>query len=187
MSEQPKPLSDEEQANLVAYLDGELDEKSASTLEAQLSRDPQVRAEADVLRRTWDLLDYLPRPAPSPTFTSRTLDRISAFRPAAVPRPWLAGRWRPLALGLGWAAAVLAASAAGFAGGKWLPAHPAAPEPVAVETTAPLDEQEQKVLVQDLRVIENKRLLEHVDSLEFIRQLANTDDPDLFGDDNQGS
>jgi anti-sigma factor RsiW len=177
----PPHLSDEERATLVAYLDGELDEQSTTAVEAKLSREPHVRAEADMLRRTWDLLDYLPRPLPSPTFTSRTLDRISAPR-RAEPRPWLLRRWRSWALGVGWAAAVLAASAAGFAGGKWLPQQPSSP---AIVEIPPLEEEEREVLVRDLRVIENKRLLEHVDSLEFIAQLA--DDPDLFGDENLGS
>ena len=42
----PTVLSDEDRAELVAYLDGELDEKSTLELEARLSRDPQARAEA---------------------------------------------------------------------------------------------------------------------------------------------
>ena len=38
-------LSEEERANLVAYLDGELDEAKARALEARLSNDPRARAE----------------------------------------------------------------------------------------------------------------------------------------------
>src|SRR5262249_41070651 len=67
-------LTDEDRANLVAYLDGELDAEAAQALEAKLSVDPTARAEADALKRTWELLDYLPRPEPSPSFTHRTLE-----------------------------------------------------------------------------------------------------------------
>jgi hypothetical protein len=35
-------------------------------------------------------------------------------------------------------------------------------------------------LARDLRVIENKRIYEHIDDLEFLKELAH---PDLFGDD----
>src|SRR5689334_13497098 len=93
-------LSEQDRADLVAYLDGELPRPARHALEAKLSLDPRARAEADALRRTWELLDYLPRPQPSSGFTNRTLERISAQR----PRPsWLDrdGRWRPWALGLG--------------------------------------------------------------------------------------
>ena len=49
MPEQPQ-LNDEDRENLVAYLDGELDEASAQALESKLSLDPVSRAEADALR-----------------------------------------------------------------------------------------------------------------------------------------
>src|SRR5205823_3534064 len=101
-------LNDEDKANLVAFLDGELDERTAHALETKLNTDPQARAEAEALRRTWGLLDYLPRPEPSPSFTHRTLERLAAHRPLTgtvrTGRRWV--RW---ALPLGWAAAVLLA------------------------------------------------------------------------------
>src|ERR1700682_6133065 len=106
----PKPLSEQERADLVAYLDGEMDEEAARAMEAKIDSDPAVRAEADALKRTWELLDYLPSQDPSPSFTHRTVERVSALRsrqdPAAMPGSSLR-RWRPYALGLGWAAAVL--------------------------------------------------------------------------------
>src|SRR5262249_17230514 len=77
-------LSDEDRANLVAYLDGELDEASAQALEAKLNTDPRARAEAETLRRTWELLDYLPRAEVSTSFTHRTLERL-AVRTASGP------------------------------------------------------------------------------------------------------
>jgi anti-sigma factor RsiW len=162
-------LNDDDREDLVAYLDGELDEKAAQELEARLSRDPQARAELETLRRTWDILDFLPQPEPSPTFTHRTLERVSARRPAAGSAS--IRRWRPWAVGVGWAAAVLLAGWTGYvvSGRLTSPAPPAAAE-------VDLDEQ----LVRDLRLIENKRLYEHVDDLDFLWALA---DPELFGDD----
>jgi len=166
MAERRK-LSEEEMADLVAYLDGEADPETARAVEAKLSLDPTVRAEAEALRRTYDLLDYLPRPQPSTDFTNKTLDRISALRPGARAN---AGR-RGL-FGLAWAAAVLVAALAGFGGARL--ATPVG-KPIPTEP-AELDQQ----LVHDLRIIENKRLYDVADDLDFVRALA---EPDLFGED----
>jgi hypothetical protein len=161
-------LSEADRANLVAYLDGELHGAEAAALEAKLSLDPAARAEADALRRTWQLLDFLPRPAPSPTFTSMTISRLSMPSPLAVT-PAGTRRW----LVAGWAAAVLAAGALGYDGGRLLPHRSSAP------TRVPIDPDE--ALVRDLGVVENQPLYEHVDNIDFLRGLANPNDPDLFG------
>src|SRR5438067_8003934 len=88
-------LNEEDRTNLVAYLDGELDEAAARALEAKLSNDPGARAEAESLRRTWELLDYLPRAEASTTFTHRTLERLAVqtssrpvLRPGRARLPW---------------------------------------------------------------------------------------------------
>ena len=39
-------------------------------------------------------------------------------------------------------------------------------------------------LTRDLRLIENKRLYDHVDDLDYLKSL---DQPELFGDDASGS
>lgn len=106
-------LSDEDREDLVAYLDGELDEAAARQLEAKLSIDAEARAEAEALQQTWGLLDYLPRPEPSPSFTHRTLERLAVHSTMVARRRW--PRW---VLGLGWAAAVLLALAAGLGGAR---------------------------------------------------------------------
>ncbi|HXG10610.1 MAG TPA: hypothetical protein VNK04_12685 [Gemmataceae bacterium] len=163
MSE-PPPLSDAEREELVAYLDGELDEEAARAVAARINVDPRVRAEAEALRGTWDLLDYLPRPEPSPSFTHRTLQRVSALRltqPARRP-------WRVWQIAAGWAAAVVLATLVGFGGME------------AFLARQPTDED----LIRDLRIIENKRLYEPVDDIDFLRKLAQ---PELFGDDSPGS
>jgi anti-sigma factor RsiW len=158
-------LNEQEQADLVAYLDGELKGAAVQRLEARLALDPAVRAEADALKRTWELLDLLPKAATSPDFTNRTLERLAPVR--TQPQTVVHRRyWAPWALA--WAASLLAAAGVGFAGARLLiPQQPGDQE-----------------LVRDLRVIENKRLYELVEDLEFLRQL---DSPELFGEDNAGS
>jgi anti-sigma factor RsiW len=158
----PAPLNDDDRADLSAYLDGELEGKAAREMAARISLDPQVRAEAAALKQTWELLDYLPRPEPSPTFTHRTVERLSASRPTTGPR-----RTWPLLFGLGWAAAVLLAAAGGFAG-------------VALY---PKDRTEEH-LARDLRVIENRRLYEPIEDIDYLWELSNAE---LFGEETPGS
>jgi anti-sigma factor RsiW len=158
----PAPLNDDEREDLVAFLDGELDEDRAHSVEARITLDPTVRAEAETLKRTWDLLDYLPRPEAVPGFTNRTLDRISVRETAEALRP--ARRLRRWLLGAGWAAAVLVAALGGYLAAV----HHFHPRPT------------ERDLARELRVIENLRYYESVESLDFLRDL---DQRDLFGED----
>jgi anti-sigma factor RsiW len=158
-------LSDDDRANLTAYLDGELDEETAHTLEAKLSQDPEARAEVEALRQAWGMLDYLPRASPSTTFTHRTMERLSLER-----RPVETGRM-PVQRSvwprrLAWTAAVLVAALAGYWGSSVLfaPSTPDADEP----------------LVRHLRVIERWRDYETIDDIEFLKGL---DHPELFGEE----
>ena len=162
------PLNEQERADLVAWLDGELEGEAARALERKLSLDPAARDEADALRKTWELLDYLPRPEPSASFTHRTLSRLAPAQ-AARPRPTVWQRWRRPVLGAGWAAALVAAAVGGYAGYNRL---------------APPHEPGERDLVRDLRIIENKRYYDAVEDFDFLRAL---DQPDLFGDDGPGA
>ena len=109
----PAPLSEDERADLVAYLDGELTGEQARALEARLSLDPAARAEADALRRAWDLLDFLPRPEPSATFAERTVSRLAPAPTRTSPLAPRRTSWKPALWGAGWAAAVVLAGLAG--------------------------------------------------------------------------
>lgn len=162
---EPAHLSEQERAELVAYLDGELSGEAARAWEAKLSLNPAIRAEADALRRTWELLDFLPRPQPSPRFTHRTMERLAPLR-IDEQRRW--ATWRRRCLGLGWAAALFLAGWAGYAGYNWLvPREPG-----------------ERELLHDLRIIENKRMYDRIESLDFWRAL---DSSDLFGDEASNS
>ena len=154
-------MNEEERATLVAYLDGELDEKAARQVEARISQDPAVRAEVESLERTWELLDYLPKAEPSASFTHRTVSRITAAHQILLKSQQRRRRWF---LGAGWAAALLLALFGGFAAVTWLTPR------------EPTDEE----LARDLRVLENRRQYEQVDSIDFLKSL---DQADLFGDD----
>ncbi len=163
----PQPLNDEERAELVAYLDGELDEATARTLEARLNRDARLRAEADALRRAWNMLDFLPKPEPSPQFTQRTVTRASILQPTLAGR---VARWRPWLLGVGWTAALVVAGVVGYA------SVPAPREPPG-ETKA--DDPEQQ-LVRDLPIIDQLHPYLNAGDVTFLHEL---DRPELFGDD----
>ncbi|HZU35648.1 MAG TPA: hypothetical protein VFA18_07065, partial [Gemmataceae bacterium] len=119
--------------NLVAYLDGELDAKTSAQLKARLASDPRARAEADMLEKTWQLLDLLPKPRPTATFTTRTLQRVSVAMPA-VRANGKAKRRKPWLFGLGWLAALGVAGVLGYAAGGLLP-HRAA-EPISGQSVA---------------------------------------------------
>jgi anti-sigma factor RsiW len=159
--------SEQQREELVAYLDGELTGQAARAVEAKLNHDPAARAEAESLKRTWDLLDFLPKPKAPTDFTNRTLAKLAPLRtqrstassPPTGRRAWL--------LGVGWAAALLLAAAGGYAGVMWL---------------GPRERGDQD-LVRDLRLIENKRYYDRVDDLDFLREL---DRSDLFRDDSRG-
>ncbi|MBI3412094.1 MAG: hypothetical protein HY040_27500 [Planctomycetes bacterium] len=161
-------LNDQDRENLVAYLDGELGEEAAQALEAKLNVDPTARAEVEALRQTWGMLDYLPRPAPSTTFTTRTMDRLSVERlsvrtgkmPVAARTRWLSY--------VGWAAAVLVAAAGGFGLANLI--WPAAKNHV----------ERDEILVKHLGVVEKLGQYQNVDDIAFLQALA---DPDLFGEE----
>lgn len=169
-----RPLSPLERADLVAYLDGELTGAAARRVERRLSLDARVRAEASALKQAWELLDVLPRAEPSPLFTSRTLDRLTLAQSAQGAEMSATGKaWKPWVLGLGWAAALMLATWAGFSASHGVPSRGAA-DPELVQTD----------LVRDLRLIENKRLYDLIDDLEFLSEL---DHPDLFAEETRGS
>src|SRR5580692_10516895 len=100
------PLTEDEKTELVAYLDGELDEASTHAIEAKIATNPDARAELDALKQAWGMLDYLPKATPSPNFTNRTMERLSLEKVSAVktqPMPRRGGKWL---IGSAWAATV---------------------------------------------------------------------------------
>jgi len=152
-------LTAQQRADLVAYLDGELDEATAKEIEATLAKSPVARHDVDMLVRTWELLDDLPRPALTAEFTEKTLATV---RLAEVRKPWLPVRWPALfrserarrgAILAGWAAGLALAAVGGF-----FAANRAIPS-------------ESRMLVDELPVIENLDVYANAGSIEFLREL----------------
>jgi len=79
----PPPIGPEQQrltpverANLVAYLDGELAEPESRAIATKLTNSVTARKEVESLERTWELLEYLPRPKASESLAERTLTEV---------------------------------------------------------------------------------------------------------------
>ena len=162
-------ISEEDREILTAYLDGELDDDQSHALEARLGREPGLRTELNAMRQAWGLLDYLPRPQPSPSFTERTMSRLSLEKvPSAISASVskatpVRAPSRP-GMRLAIAAAVLLAMLGGFAAGAWLMPRNAA------EADEPI--------VRHLHALEHLHEYEWADDAELLRSL---DRPDLFG------
>jgi hypothetical protein len=113
---QHQRLSDEERANLVAFLDGEVDDDLASQLEAKVAKSPSVRKEVDALEKTWSMLDWLPRPELPGDFATQTVTRIHSQQLRAE---MIEGRLQKYSIltakCVGWVASVVAATFIGFA------------------------------------------------------------------------
>jgi anti-sigma factor RsiW len=165
-------MSEDEKAELVAYLDGELDEASTQAVEAKIAADPAVRSELEMLKQTWGMLDYLPKATPSANFTNRTMERMTLERAASPTKTApMASRQRAWPIGATWAAAILLALVAGYYSAAQL--WPAPPDIEAIpEADLPL--------VQHLRLAEKWYYYDNVDDLDFVKKLSQ---PDLFGDD----
>jgi hypothetical protein len=173
-------LPDPEEAELIAYLDGELDPADARKVEDRLDEDPAFRAKADALKKSYDLLDYLPRPEPSPTFATRTLDRLPTSRSSVESSPVPSGPTAALAAPAppsrpwAWAAGIAVAAAVALGAGYF------AADTARKFFHPPPAKDPDDIPLADLRVIENLPLYAVADDLEFVTRLA---DPELFGDD----
>ena len=69
---------DERLTEIVSYLDGELDETRMNEIEHDLINDPEMRSHADILSRTWALLDSLEEVSASQKFTQDTLATVAS-------------------------------------------------------------------------------------------------------------
>jgi anti-sigma factor RsiW len=109
-------LTAEHRDNLAAYLDGELDDSQTQHIETVLAQSTVARNDVELLAKTYDLLDLLPRPRASGEFSEKTLaiaklaEQRPDFRQTSIYRQGRRGmRWA------GWAALLAAVSATSFA------------------------------------------------------------------------
>jgi len=166
----PTPPTDDalpDDPELIAYLDGELDADDSRTVETELALDEAVRTKAEEYKKTYDLLDYLPKPEPSSTFTTRTLTRLQpvlSTSSVSVPVVSTSGTmparrvrvWPELLL---WAVALAAIGGAGFFGHSL--AEPYLNPPPETE----------KFDQADLPLIHDLPLYAGVDDLEYLVKL----------------
>lgn len=116
MQIQPR-LTDEDRMNLVAFLDGELDDDElGQRLEEKVAQSVSVRKEVQALEKTWGMLDWLPRPELPPAFASQTVTRIHSQQLRAELIEGQFKYWTTIAAKtIAWAACVAAIVTAGFA------------------------------------------------------------------------
>ena len=155
-------LTSEQRDDLVAYLDGELDENKSQEIEKILATNPVARNDVEIMMRTWDLLDVLPRPAGGEEFTQKTLSTLQTLetREPITDKPWFA-QVRRTAVIAGWVAGVVLSAIVGFA------------------ITNRVVPSESRELIENLTVIERLDVYTEVDNIEFLRELRRSG---LFND-----
>ena len=156
-------MTSQQRENLVAYLDGELDEVATQEIERTLAHSLEARHEVDMLTRTWELLDTLPKPKASEEFSKRTLSSINLeelkqsssgwFRPANWGR-----RFYPLC----WVLGLIVVATSGFSVSRY-----GIPD-------------ESKQLVEELPLINKYNVYSDIVDLEFLQELQKSG---LFDED----
>jgi len=149
---------------LVAYLDGELDDEGVRRIEGLLATDSKVRETLERFEGAWDLLDHLDQAHVGEVFTRSTLEMVAVAAaddvqqqqdqaPRLRRKRWLVG-----------SAGVLAAGLAGF---------------LAVFLTRP-DPNEQ--LLRDIPVLEHLDQYRQIDDFQFLKLLLEHRE-DLFAEE----
>ncbi len=147
---QSSKITDEE---LIAYLDGELEDAACRRIEQLLMTDPQIRRRLQELERCWELLDQLEPPPDDERLTRSTLEMVAVEAAREVeqsPPMWGKKAWFRLLLAL---FSLLLAGAVGFGLGWW-----AAPDP-------------DRQLLEDLPLLENLDCYRQIDDFQFLKSL----------------
>lgn len=156
-------LTTTERSNLVAYLDGELADIESRTLAAKITGSVSARREVEALEKTWELLDFLPRPEPSPNFTERTVTQAQGGASLDDRIVSVASKTAQGAAQIG--TLILAAAAAfglSYVATRWVWPDPSAR------------------LVRDLPIAEHLDEYREVGTLEFLQRL---DEEPAFNED----
>ena len=102
----PAPEDDPVRDELVAYLDGEIDEETRRRFEDRMARDGASRRELEEFQRAWECLDMLPAATVSESFARTTIEMVAvtAEREQSGPRVTRFARrhrrWTALVVGL---------------------------------------------------------------------------------------
>lgn len=147
-------LTTEQRSDLVAYLDGELEDEATVAIESVLAQSNVARNDVEMLARTYDLLDQLPRVTAPEQFTEQTMTtiRLDQVRPDITETRWYQQFRRGSVLFV-WTLAMVAASAVGFQiTNAWVP-------------------NEEEVFVNDFDVIQDLDFYKEIGSFEFLEDL----------------
>lgn len=144
----------EERDNLTAYLDGELDESSATKIEQKLTRSEVARREVEILERTWEMLSLLPRASASGEFSQKTL---AIARQEEIPFADRAANLVKVGRRIGvlsaWSIVLLIVAIFGYQlTNNWIP-------------------DQSRQLVEELPLIENLDNYREVGDVDFLKQL----------------
>ncbi|MCA9040588.1 MAG: hypothetical protein KDA65_09605 [Planctomycetaceae bacterium] len=147
-------VSSDLRSNLVAYLDGELDEESSRQVEMLLAQSEVARHDVEMLSRSFDLLDMLPRENASENFKQETMASVAALD-SKIPlsqQQWL----HSLRKGLVLLCCVVVLGLAGFGGY------------VAGQQLWPTETEE---ALEELPLFQNLHHYREVGEVEFLKQL----------------
>jgi hypothetical protein len=117
-------LSQEQRDNLVAYLDGELDDQGTQEIEQVLAVNPVARNEVDMLSRSWDMLNALPTHRASGEFSETTVAMLRAAdeKGPRIPSDLVYRQVRRFLILCLWCGILAACGYVGFATTqKWIP------------------------------------------------------------------
>ena len=78
MTDKAPPKQPNQIEQLVAYLDGELNDEQTAAIEKRLRKDPKLRQMAEELDRTWGMLDALEPVAAGDDFSQQTMQTVAA-------------------------------------------------------------------------------------------------------------
>lgn len=151
--EESTPITPNLRENLVAYLDGELDDSEALEVERTLTESAEIRQEVEALARTWELLEQLPRVRASSEFTERTMASIQAASAVEETQPLLSPVVKRRIGLVSLLGGLIVCAVSGF-----LFANRAIPE-------------QTETLLRDLPVIEQLELYEEVGDARFLLEL----------------
>jgi anti-sigma factor RsiW len=147
----PEPTSDDD---LVAYLDGELSAELSREIERRLAQDADLRQRLQQHQAAWDLLEEIPRPEVSASFTRTTIEMVAVTASDDVNQ---AERQQRRRRQIAWGAAVatwLLVVASGFMITRFFLSAP------------------NRQLVKDLPILEHLDAYRNVEDVEFLRSLA---------------
>ncbi len=146
---------------LVAYLDGELDDETSHRVEQLLAADAKVRQTLEQFEGTWSLLDNLEQSSVDELFAQSTMEMVSVAAAEDVGRDQAEAPRRRRRRRLIGAAGVLAAGLAGF---------------LAIALLWPNANER---LIEELPVLENLDQYRQIDGVEFLELLLEQED-ELF-------